>query len=164
MSSKDRLKLHVEWGEFTEDLEGNPDDVVRALMLSLSQLYPSLKLTRQLIFQPDLTRLADSLIGLVEFAPEGILVLAGESPAEEAIVIALVGSYVGYQLGQIDDDRCSAMNLAKYTGKALKTISNQLAWMVDEGLVERVERGKYRIASLGIKRFERIASRYQHEE
>jgi hypothetical protein len=164
MSGKDRLKLRVEWEGFTEDLEGNPDNVVRALVASLSQLYPSLNVARQLVFQPDLTQLANSLIGLVEFAPEGILVLASESPAEDAIVIALVGSYVGYRLGQIDDDTCSAMNLAKYTGKALKTISNQLAWMVDDGLVERVKRGKYRIASLGIKRFERIAPTFQHEE
>ena len=79
---------------------------------------------------------------------------------EEAIIISLVGSYVGYRLGKADRDNDSANGLAKTTGKALKTISNQLAWMIDDGLVERVDRGRYRITSLGITHFEQIAEKY----
>jgi len=54
-------------------------------------------------------------------------------------------------------DSLSAAGLAKATGKALKTVANQVAWMVDEGLIERVGRGEYRITSRGIKRAEEIA-------
>ncbi|MEM3041462.1 MAG: hypothetical protein QXG97_05510, partial [Nitrososphaerota archaeon] len=53
-------------------------------------------------------------------------------------------------------DSLTALGLAKVTGKALKTVSNQVAWMVDDGLVERVGRGEYRITSLGIKRAQEI--------
>lgn len=159
MSDKGKLKIHVEFGELREDFEGSPDEVVRAFLTSLSKVYPTLKLAEKLVFQPDLSQLADDLTGLVEFAPEGLLVLAGEAPAEETIIVSLVGSYVGYRLGKIESDTDSANGLAKTTGKALKTISNQLAWMIDDGLVERVDRGRYRITSLGIKRFEQIAER-----
>ena len=161
MSDKGKLKVHVEFGELRADFEGDPDEVVRAFLTSLSNIYPSLEMAKKLIFQPDLYQLAKSLIGLVNFAPEGLLVLVGEAPAEETIIVSLVGSYVGYKLGKVDSDTDSANGLAKTTGKALKTISNQLAWMIDEGLVERVGRGRYQITSLGIKRFERIAERLQ---
>jgi len=164
VSDRGKLKIHVEFGELREDFEGNPDEVVRAFLTSLSKVYPSLELAKKLTFQPDLAKLAESLVGLVEFAPEGLLVQAGEAPADEAIIISLVGGYVGYRLGKTGDDTSTADGLAKTTGKALKTVSNQLAWIVDDGLVERVERGKYRITSLGIKRFEQIAERLRHKE
>ena len=157
--SDGKLKVHAEFGEFREDFEGSPDDVIRALMISLNRIYPSLEMMQKLTFQPDLISLTDDLTGLVKFAPEGLLVLVGEVPAEEAIIISLIGSYVGYRLGKVDVDTESALVLSKTTGKALKTISNQLAWMIDDGLVERVDRGSYRITSLGITRFERIAEK-----
>lgn len=163
MSDKGKLKLHVEFGDVREDFEGDPDEVVRAFLTSVSNVYPSLELAKKLVFQPDLSRLAESLVGLVKFAPEGLMVLAGEAPAEETIIISLVGSYVGYRFSKIESDTDSANGLAKTTGKALKTISNQLAWMIDEGLVERVGRGSYRITSLGIKRFEQIAANLRAE-
>lgn len=159
MSDKGRLKVHVEFGELKEDFEGNPNEVVRAFLISITSVYPSLELAKKLVFQPNLSRLGDSLVGLVKFAPEGLLFLAGEVPSEEAIMISLVGSYVGYRLGKVDNDTDSANGLAKITGKALKTISNQLACVIDDGLVERVERGRYRITSLGIIRFEQIAEK-----
>ncbi len=164
MSDREKLKIHVEFGDFREDLEGNPDDVVKTLLISLSNIYPSLELARKLVFQPDLSRLADSLAGLVKFAPDGLIVLVGEAPAEETIIISLVGSYVGYKLGKIPSDADSANGLAKTTGKALKTISNQLAWMIDDGLVERIGRGSYRITSRGIQRFEQITVKQRTKE
>ncbi|MFH0896535.1 MAG: hypothetical protein V1850_00595 [Candidatus Bathyarchaeota archaeon] len=163
MSDKGKLKIHVEFGELRADFEGNPDEVARAFLTSLSNIYPCLELATKLVFQPDLSRLADSLVGLVKFAPEGLLVLTGEAPAEETIIISLVGNYVGYRLGKIESDTDSANGMAKTTGKALKTISNQLAWMIDDGLVERVGRGSYRITSLGIRRFEQITAKSRTE-
>ena len=156
MTEQGKLKIHIEFEGLKEDYEGTPDDVVRALMVTLSKIYPSLELAKKLTFQPDLVQLAEGLVGLVEFAPEGLLVQASEISADDAIIISLVGSYVGYRMSKIGEDTNTADGLAKTCGKALKTISNQLAWIVDDGLVERVERGKYRITSLGIKRFEKI--------
>ncbi|MFH0748499.1 MAG: hypothetical protein V1915_01050 [Candidatus Bathyarchaeota archaeon] len=161
MSNHDRLKVHVELGELKQDFEGTPDEIVKAFLTSLANIYPSLELAKKLVFQPDLSRLAENLVGLVKFAPEGLLVLTQETPSEEAIMISLVGSYVGYRLGKIDSDTDSANGLAKTTGKALKTISNQLAWMIDDNLVERVDRGRYKITSLGITKFEQIIEKIQ---
>ena len=151
-----RLRLHLEVGDVKVDLEGEADDVVRGLLAQLAKVFPSLELARKLSFNPDLAELSDSLTGVAEFAPEGLLLNAKELPADEAIVVTLLGMYVGYRLGKVQSESLPALGLAKATGKALKTVANQIAWMVDEGLVERLGRGEYRTTSLGIKRAQSI--------
>ncbi len=163
MVEPNKLKIRAEFSGLTEDFEGSPDEVIRALILSLNKVYPNLELAQKLSFQPDLLKLAENLVGLVEYAPEGLIFQAGEASADEAIIISLVGSYMGFKLGKISEDTNTADGLAKTCGKALKTVSNQLAWIIDDGLVERVERGKYRITSLGIKRFEQIVKKLRQE-
>ena len=125
--------------------------------VAADKVYPALEMARKLTFAPDLTRLSEALVGIVELTPEGVLLNRRELSAEQAILICLLGGYVGYRLGRWESDSMSASVLSKVSGKALKTISNQIALMVDEGLVERVGRSEYRITSLGIKRAEAIA-------
>ena len=151
-----KLRMHLEVGDVKVDLEGEADDVVRGLLTQLAKVFPSLELARKLSFNPDLAELSDSLAEVVEFAPEGLLLDAKELPADEATVVTLLGMYVGYRLGKVQSESLPALGLAKATGKALKTVANQIAWMVDEGLVERVGRGEYCITSLGIKHAQSI--------
>jgi len=157
VSSTPKLKLHLEIGETKVDLEGDPDTVTRELLTQLAKVYPALEMARKLTFAPDLARLSEALVGIVELTPEGVLLNRRELSAEQAILICLLGGYVGYRLGRRDSDSMSASVLSKVSGKALKTISNQIALMVDEGLVEKAGKGKYHITSLGIKRAEAIA-------
>ena len=156
MNSLLNLKVHVEFGDSKADFEGNPDDVTKAFLAFLSGTYPAFELAKRLTFTPDIAKLAENLVGIIEFSPEGLLVTFQDLPAEEAILLSLIGAYLGYKFGKIGSDALSAVGLSKTTGKALKTVSNQLAWMVDDGLVERIGRGEYRITSAGIKRSEKI--------
>jgi hypothetical protein len=157
------LRIRLEFGDAKINLEGPPDQVIRALLAQLSELYPALELARRLTFTPDLAKLSEALTGLAEFSPEGLILNTKEAPADEAILLALLAMYVGYRIGKLENDSLSASSLAKVTGKALKTITNQIAWIVDDGLVERVGRGEYRITSLGIKRAEQIATALKKE-
>jgi hypothetical protein len=155
MSNQPNLKIHVEFGEAKADIEGNPDTVTKEFLTFLNKVYPTFELAQKLIFNPDSAKLAEELVGVIKFTPEGAVLESTESPADEAIILSLVGVYVGNKLGKIANDSLSANGLSKMTGKALKTISNQLAWMVDDGLIERVGRGEYRITSVGIMRSEK---------
>lgn len=157
MSNTSKLKLHFELNDTKVDLEGDPDIVIRELLYQLSKVYPTLEMVKKLTFTPDLVKLAEVLTGIVEFVPEGILLNNRELSAEQAILVCLLGGYVGYRVGRLEDNFMPASSLSKITGKALKTISNQIALMVDEGLVEKVGKGEYSITSLGIKKAEVIA-------
>jgi len=41
---------------------------------------------------------------------------------------------------------------------------NQLAWMVNDGIVDRVGRGEYRITSMGIKKTEEILKQLKNKK
>ena len=157
------LKVHVEFGDAKADFEGNPDDVAKAFLTFLNKIHPTFELAQRLTFNPDLAKLSEGLVGILKFTPEGAILVFTELPADEAIILSLVGVYVGSRLGRVTNDAMSANGLSKMTGKALKTISNQLAWMVDYGLVERVGRGEYRITSIGIMRSEKILQELKTE-
>ena len=157
MSGTPKMRLHFEFGEAKVDLEGDPDQVTRLFLDQLTNVYPALEIARKLMFTPDLAKLAEALIGVVEFAPGGLILNRRELSAEQVILTCLLASYVGHRLGKRESDSMSASELSKASGKALKTISNQVALMVDEGLVEKAGKSEYRITSLGIKRAEETA-------
>jgi len=156
VSSQPSLKVHVEFGESKADFEGTPDEVAKAFINFLNNVYPAFELAKKLSFNEDTVKLAETLVGVVEFAPEGLLLTVQDVSAEEAILLSLLGAHVGNKLGKVESEALSAIGLSKTTGKALKTISNQLAWMVDDNLVERIGRGEYKITSTGIKHSEKI--------
>ena len=157
MDEKQKLKLHFEIDDLKVDLEGDSETVSREFLTQLADVYPSFSLARRLSFNPDLVKLSEGLVGLVEFVPEGIILNRRDLSAEQAILICLLGAYIAYKLDRREADSMSASTLSKITGKALKTISNQITLMVDETLVEKVGKGEYRITTLGIKRADGIA-------
>jgi hypothetical protein len=163
MSSQPNLKIHVEFGAEKADFEGSPDAVTKEFLTFLNKVYPTFELAQKLTFNPDLAKLAEELVGVIKLTPDGAVLESTVSPADEAITLSLVGVYVGNRLGKAANDSLSANGLSKMTGKALKTISNQLAWMVDDGLIERVGRGEYKITSVGIMRSEKILQELKAE-
>jgi len=89
------LRLHFELGDTKVDIEGDPDLVVRQLLTQLSKIYPALDLARKLTFDPDLAKLSEMLVGLVEFDPKELLLIVREAPADESMLITLLGMYIG---------------------------------------------------------------------
>ncbi len=148
--------MHVEHGELQADFEGSPEAVSIAFLDFLNTAYPAFKLASRLLFKPDVIQLAQALEGMIEFTPDGVLLTAGDLTSEEAILLTLLGVYVGHKLGVTADASISVTHIANASGKASKTVLNQLKGMIDDGLMERVGRGAYQIKSQGIKRAEHV--------
>lgn len=148
--------MHAEYGEFKADFEGSPEAVSIAFIDFLNKAYPEFKLASKLVFKPDLIKLSQTLEGVIEYSPEGLILTSDDLTSEEAIVLTLLGVYVGNKLGLSAEESVSVTQIAAASGKASKTILNQLKGMIDDGLVERVGRGKYKIRSLGTKRAETV--------
>ncbi len=156
MMKEPRLRVHVEYGELQADFAGDPEAVSLAFIDFLYKVYPSFKLAHNLVFKPDLVKLSQALEGVIEYSSEGMILLPETLTSEEAILLSLLGVYVGNQLRFFEEAALSVNDVANTSGKAPKTILNQLKGMIDDGLVERAERGKYRIKSRGIKAAEKI--------
>jgi len=157
MEERDKLKVHIEFGETKADFEGDVNQVFEAIVRFLTSVYPNLKTLQNIIYTPDLAALTRKMAGLIEITPEGpILVSPSNLPARNAVCIVLLGAHVGNKLGKLPNRSLSSLALAKITGKARKTISNELPKLMSEGLVERTPEGEYQLTFLGIRKTEDI--------
>jgi hypothetical protein len=155
MSEQNKIRVHLEFGEVKADFEGDVNQVFEFTVRFLTEAYPGLEILHGIVYTPDLVKLATELVGHVEITAEGpILVSASELSAREAICIVLLGAHVGNRLGKITKGTLSSSDLATITGKARKTISNEVPRLAADGLVERTEEGEYKLTILGIRKTE----------
>jgi hypothetical protein len=155
MSGQNKLKVHLEFGEVKVDFEGDVNQVFGSIVHFLTELYPNLEILRNLVYTPDLTNLAAKLIGRLEITAEGpILISESGLSARDVACIALLGTYVGNRLGKLTKETLSSSDLAKITGKARKTISNEIPKLITDGLVERTAESEYKLTVLGIRKTE----------
>ncbi|MEM2111006.1 MAG: hypothetical protein QXX08_03905 [Candidatus Bathyarchaeia archaeon] len=162
MSEQKKFKVHLEFGEAKADFEGDADQVFKLITRFLTQIYPNLEVLQRILFTPDLARLAEKLSNIVEIIPEGPITAPGlDLSARNAICFVLLGAYVGNKFGKLSKDALSSNELSRFTGKARKTISNELPKLVAEGLVERTTEGEYRITTLGIRKTEETIEIYK---
>ncbi len=162
MNEQHYLRVHLEFGEVKVDCDGDVNQAFEFMVRFLSEVYPNLEILRKLVYTPDVTNLAAKLVGRVEITAEGpILVSGSDLSARDAVCITLLGAYVGYKLGKLPVESLSSSDLAKITGKARKTISNEVPRLVADGLTERTIEGEYKLTILGIKKTEDMFSEKQ---
>jgi hypothetical protein len=155
MSGQNKLKVHLEFGEVKVDFEGDVNQVFESIVHSLTEVYPNLEILRNLVYTPDLTNLAAKLVGRLEITAEGPILISGsELSARDTACIVLLGAYVGNRLGKLTKETLSSGDLAKITGKAQKTISNEIPRLIADGLMERTAEGEYKLTILGIRKTE----------
>ncbi len=155
MSGQDSLRVHIEFGEVKVDFEGDVNQVTESIIRFLTGIYPNLEILRKLVYTPDAANLAAKLVGRVEITVEGPILVSGpDLSTRDAACTALLGAYVGNKLGKLPKESLSPGDLAKITGKAKKTISNEVPKLVADGLAERTGEGEYRLTILGVRKTE----------
>ena len=161
MKESEKVKVHIEIGDARANFEGDVDQVFELTARFLTQICPSLKVLRRLIYTPDITKLAEKIVGLIEISPKGPMLSNFDVPTRDAVCLILLGAYLGKVLGILGKDSISSRDLARIIGKARKTVSNEMPRLVSEGVVERTSEGEYRLTILGIKKTEKIIERYK---
>ena len=161
MKESEKVKVHIEIGDARANFEGDVDQVFELTARFLTQICPSLKVLRRLIYTPDITKLAEKIVGLIEISPKGPMLSNFDVPTRDAVCLILLGAYLGKVLGILGKDSISSRDLARIIGKARKTVSNEMPRLASEGVVERTSEGEYRLTILGIKKTEKIIERYK---
>ena len=162
MVEKGRLKVQVEFEGAKASFEGDADEVFKAFTRFLTNIYPNLEIVRRLTFTPDLSSLLEELVGFVELAPEGpILNPEVQMSARDKICLALLGADVGSKIGKLSKGTLSSRDLSRITGRARKTIMNEMPKLVARGFVERTSEGEYLITNLGIKHTKDVLRKYR---
>lgn len=157
LGEKDTVKVHLEIGDMKVDFEGSSEQVFDSLLRFISQICPNIELLRRIMYTPDLARIINDISGLVEISSSGPIINPSlELSARNAICLALLGAYIGSRIGKLSKDTLSVGELSRLSGKAKKTVTNELLKLIESGLVERASEGEYRITELGIRRTEEI--------
>ena len=153
MSSKkpEKIKVQIELGELKHTIEGGSEEVIKEIIAFLSKIYPTYDIASKLVYVPDYSKILANLSSFVNLTLDGeIILLKHFSSTDEAIGAALLTAYVASKLGK-REDTLSVEELTRITGKSEKTVRNTLAEMIKAGIVERVEKGTYRITPLGVR-------------
>ncbi|MEM1515529.1 MAG: helix-turn-helix domain-containing protein [Thermoproteota archaeon] len=162
MSERSIIKVHLEIGDLKVDFEGDSKQIFESLLRFISQVCPNIEILQKIIYTPDIVRLMNDLAGLVEISPSGPIINPSlDLSARNAICLALLGAYIGNRIGKLSKDALSISELSRLTGKAKKTVINELPKLIESGLVEKSPEGEYRITEIGIRRIEDVMKAYR---
>lgn len=155
MSENESVEVTVRYRGLEVKFAGDLNEVVRFFLDFLNRMLPSYDLVSSLTLAVDQEKLLKDIKGIIAIAPEGLIVtfpqeLVGE---RETILIHLVKTYIGYQLGKLDQDFMSISDIIAVTSGKPSSSAARLSELVQMDWVERVGRGEYRITTFGIKSF-----------
>lgn len=155
MSVEDRVEVVVTYQGLEVKFSGDIDEVVRFFLEFLNKMLPNYALISRLTLTIDVEKLLREVEGIIAITPEGLTVtfsqeLLGE---REAILLHLVKTYIGYQLGKLDKDFMTISDIISTTRGKPSSSAGRLSELVQMNWVERVGRGEYRVTTYGIKSF-----------
>jgi hypothetical protein len=154
---KAKIKLQVEYENLRESFEGDVDEVFKALTQFLYRIYPHMEVASKLIWTPDLKQLMERIPEYCRLTPEGDLIMVKTLPStEQSILLILTLAYLSYKLGKRSDESIESLEISKAINKAEKTVRNTLTELTKTNTVERVDKGRYKITSSGLRKVEEI--------
>ncbi len=131
------------------------EDILPQLIRFLSQVIPTYDLAKKLLYVSDLAGLVDRVSEYAKIANDGkFLLTRTDLPADRAISIILFMAHLTEKIGKHKENPIGIEQFAEAIGKAPKTIRNSLVSLQKTGLIERAERGNYRITQKGLMELE----------
>lgn len=145
------LRITVEFKDLKTIIEGKPEEVFKAFSSFISKAIPTFAMASSLLYTLDLPELAEVLTETILFTSDGrILLKTSKTAVKDDITLTLAGAYVGEKLGVLPSASLTSDQISGVIGKAVKTVRNELPSLVQIGIVERVDRGKYWITQTGL--------------
>jgi len=158
-----QVNIKIDVGEMHYEGAGSVEEIVPQVMQFLIQAVPGYDLARKLIYIPDLANLADKVSEFARMTSTGQLLLTRINlPAEKAIAVLLFMAQLANKMGKRPSDSLSIEEISTGVGRAPKTIRNVLVQIQKSGVIERADRGKYRITSKGLMELERSLTELQN--
>jgi len=151
-----QARIQIDVGEMHFESAGSVDEIVPQVMEFLIHAVPSYEIARKLIYFPDLAGLADKVSEFARMTTTGQLLLTSINlPAEKAITVLLFMAQLANRMGKRQSDSLSIEEISTGVGRAPKTIRNVLVQIQRLGLIDRADRGRYRITPKGLLQLER---------
>jgi hypothetical protein len=151
-----QVKIQIDVDDMHYEGNGPVEEIVPQVMQFLIQAVPAYDIARKLIYIPDLAGLADKVSEFARMTTTGQLLLTRINlPAEKTITILLFMAQLAGKMGKREEDSLTIEEISTGVGRAPKTIRNALVQLQKLSLIDRADRGRYRITSKGLMELER---------
>jgi hypothetical protein len=146
------VQIDIDGAHF--ESSGNVEELVPQILQFVSHTIPTYDLARKLIYLPDLAGLADKVSEFAKMTSNNQLLLTKKSSTGKSISIVLFMAYLASKFARRPTDSLSIGEIVTAVGKAPKTIRNTMVNMQKGRLIERTDRGNYRITQKGLMELE----------
>lgn len=154
-----QVNVHIEADGMRYEASGPVHEIIPQILQFLSQAVPTYDLAKKLMYVPDLAGLADKISEFAKMTSTGQLFLTrSDLPSEKAISIVLFMAQLAGKTGRRDTDSLTVEEIATGVSRVPKTIRNVLVQLQKSGIIDRADRGRYRITSKGLMELERSLS------
>lgn len=153
----DKITVHVKFGDVEKTFSGAPEEVWLSLNKFFGEFLPSFDIAKKLVLSVDLQQLAKDCESLIAFSKEGanLLVSKDKLTDNETLLLWLLASYVGFQLGLVGSDSVSKEELQAKLGKSGKITSTRLGELIKNGMVVKTAEDKYKITTFGVTQMQK---------
>jgi len=157
MSEAGEAEVLVRYQGVEKRIVGKADIVIREMLSFFSQIAPQLDLISKISLNVDAATFIESCQGLFAVTPEGVIVTADWQSLtdKEAILLHLSRARIGYLTSKSEKDTQVVSDLVSVMRRSVGTLAGRLSELCSEQLVERVEKGEYKITTYGMEFFTR---------
>lgn len=149
------VKVQIDIDGIHFESSGSAEELVPQILQFISHTIPTYDLARKLIYLPDLAGLADKVSEFAKMTNNNQLLLTKNGlPADKSISIVLFMAHLASKFVRRPTDSLNTEEIATAVSKAPKTIRNTMVNMQKAGLIERTDRGNYRITQKGLMQLE----------
>ena len=146
-----QVKVQIDIDGIHFESSGTAEELIPQILQFVSHTIPTYDLARKLMYVPDLAGLADRVSEFAKMTNSSQLLLTqNELPAERSVSIVLFMAHLAAKFAKRPSDSLNIEEIATAVSKAPKTIRNTIVNMQKTGLIERTDRGNYRITQKGL--------------
>jgi predicted transcriptional regulator len=150
-----QIKVLIDANGLRYEASGNVEEMTPQIIRFLAEAVPTYDLARKLLYISDLAGLTDKISDYAKMTNTGQLLLTrNDLAADKSIPTILFMAHLANKTAKRDSDALSIEEIANGVGKASKTTRNAIVALQRSGLIERSERGKYKITPKGMMRLE----------
>lgn len=153
----DRIHVHVKYKDAEQNLEGTAEETWTLLNRFFCKFIPSFEVASNLWLSADIKSLAKDCEGLIAFSPEGSNVLVPKTKLtdNESLSLWLLASYLGKQIGLLDNDSLSKEVLQAKINKSTKITSTRLGELVKNDWAVKTADDRFRMTTFGVTQMQK---------
>jgi predicted transcriptional regulator len=150
-----QIKVQIDANGLRYEANGTAEEMISQILQFISQAIPTYDLARKLLYVTDLASLTDKIAEYAKMTNTGQLLLTDDNlAADRAILVILFMAYLANKTAKRESDSLSVEQICNGVGKASKTIRNVIVQLQRSGLIQRAERGRYKITPKGLLQLE----------